>query len=135
MLPAECQRGGGTVPVAAVIPSQRAHPAAAFPYLAMLTEHQDGRSVLRVRGELDIGSQARLRQAMAAVLNRHSPRIFVLDLSELSFIDCSGLRVIMWAHQRQAEQGRELIITNVPPKVLRVLRLTSCDTILHLSPS
>lgn len=132
---ADATHVGAAVPVAALIPSQQAQPTAPFPYLATLTEHHDRRSVMRVCGELDVASQANLRHAIAVTLSRHSPRLLVLDLSKLSFIDCTGLRVIMWAHQRQAEQGRKLVITNVQPRVRRVLHLTSCDTVLRLSPA
>jgi STAS domain len=58
-----------------------------------------------------------------------------MDLSALTFADCAGLSVMVWAHKRLAEQGRELVITGARPLIRRLLRLTGLDEYLHLCPS
>lgn len=104
----------------------------ASPQLAIATCHRGRRWVLRLQGELDLCTRDRLSCAISGAL-RHSPQLLVVDLSELSFMDCSGLSVLIWAHQRLAGQGRQLLITGAPPIVLRLIHLTGLGTYLHLS--
>jgi anti-anti-sigma factor len=101
-------------------------------YLAITTHHSGQRSVLRLQGELDVCTKDRLRLAISSALN-HSPRLLVVDLSALGFMDCGGLSVLVWAHQRLAEQECQLLITGAQPIVLRLMHLTGLDTHLRLS--
>jgi len=103
-----------------------------YPHLAITTEHHGRRSVLLLQGELDLCTRDRVRRAISSAL-KHRPRILVLDLSGLDFIDCSGLSVLVWAHNRLAEQGRQLVITGSKPMVRRVICLAGADEYLHLS--
>jgi anti-anti-sigma factor len=109
-----------------------AQPMNACTYLAIITEHHRQRSVLRLQGELDVSTRDRLRRAISKALERHPP-ILVVDLSGLSFTDCAGLSVLIWAHQHLAGCGHQLVITGANPIVRRLLHLTDLDTYLHLS--
>lgn len=99
--------------------------------LAIIIEHHGDRVVLRLQGELDVGSRKSLRRAVGNVLGLRP--VLVLELSALGFADCSGLSVLVWAHRQLAEHGHELIVTPGQPMVNRLLRLTGLDTYLHLS--
>lgn len=61
---------------------------------------QASRSAVRVvpRGELDIATAARLRDVLRDQEERAS--VILLDLSELTFVDISGLRVVGEEHNR-----------------------------------
>jgi anti-sigma B factor antagonist len=119
-------------PIAMVTASTEAQRMNAYTYLAIVTEHHSQRSVLLLQGELDVSNRDRLRCAISKALERHSP-ILVVDLSGLSFTDCAGLSALVWAHQRLAGHGHQLVITGAKPIVRRLLHLTGLDTYLHLS--
>ena len=104
-------------------------------YLVILAEHHPQRSVLRLQGELDACGEARLRWAICAVLGDHPRQNLELDLSALTFADCAGLSVMVWAHKRLARQGQELVVTGAQPLIRRLLRLTGLDVYLHVCPS
>jgi anti-sigma B factor antagonist len=78
----------------------------------------DARIVL-LRGELDLASAPALEEALRRV-ESGSGRL-VVDLSELSFIDSTGIHLLLQAHLRTA--GR-LSLRPGPPEVQRVLSLT-----------
>lgn len=85
-------------------------------------------SWLRVAGELDLATVGRL----AAVLEQQyqAGRCFArLDLSEVSFLDCAGLGVLVHAHHRFLAHGT-LILTGVSPRIQRLLELTGLDQVL-----
>jgi anti-sigma B factor antagonist len=102
------------------------------PYLAIITEHDGPRPVLRLQGELDICTKDCLRRAVSSALEHH-PATLVLDLSALGFMDCSGLSVLVWAHELLAGQQRQLLITGSQPIVRRLICLMGLDTYLHLT--
>jgi len=115
-----------------VAAARKGHLMPAFAYLAITVQHGGRRSVVRLAGELDVSTEDRLRAAIGSALD-HSPELLVVDLSALGFMDCSGLAVLVWAHQRLAEQARQLLITGAQPVVQRLIRLSGLDTYLRLS--
>lgn len=52
-----------------------------------------------------------------------SEDLIVLDLGEVSFMDSTGLRIVISAHQRLRERGASLKIEHVPPQVWRLFEL------------
>jgi anti-anti-sigma factor len=81
-----------------------------------------GERVIRLRGELDIDSAPDLQRAL--LRSRPAQQRVVLDLSELKFMDSTGLRVLLRA-RAAAEEGRwELFIRNVPANIQRLFDMT-----------
>ena len=103
------------------------------PQLTIITEHHGRRSVLKLLGELDLCSADDLRRAVDAVLEQHDPQSLTMDLSALTFADCAGLSVLVWARNRLAERGHELVITGSQPMVRRLLAVTGLATYLGLT--
>jgi anti-sigma B factor antagonist len=131
--PSACGTGtDAIVPVTTLLVSTEARPMNASTYLAVTAEHHSKRSVLRLQGELDVSSRDHLCHAISSALENHPP-VLVMDLSGLSFTDCAGLSVLVWAHKRQAGCGHRLVITGAKPIIQRLLHLTGLDTYLQLS--
>jgi anti-sigma B factor antagonist len=127
-----CLPGQHCDPVTAVAVSTKAQMMTSCTDLTITTQHHGRRSVLLLQGELDLSTKERLRCAISGAL-RHCPRVLVLDLSGLDFIDCGGLSVLVWAHKRLAGQERQLLIAGGKPVVRRLIHLAGADTYLHLS--
>jgi anti-anti-sigma factor len=106
-----------------------------LPRLTIITEHHGRRSVLKLLGELDLCSADDLRRAVGAALEQRDPQRLTMDLSALTFADCAGLSVLVWARNCLAERGHELVITGCQPIVRRLLMLTGLATYLGLSAS
>jgi anti-anti-sigma factor len=100
-------------------------------HLVIVTEHQERQSVLRLLGELDLSNKDLLQDAISAALE-HSPRMLVLDLLGLSFMDCSGLRVLVRTHKHLADDQRQLFVAGSRPVVRRLIHLTGLDAYLRL---
>jgi len=103
------------------------------PQFTVITEQHGLRSVLKLRGELDLCSADDLRRAVGTVLQQHDPQSLTMDLSALTFADCAGLSVLVWTRNCLAERGHELVITGSQPLVRRLLALTGLATYLGLS--
>jgi anti-sigma B factor antagonist len=82
------------------------------------------RIVLRLDGELDLASSSVLERALEANEVAQTP-LLVLDLDALSFVDSTGLRVILLAHEAARNRGQQFAITPGSPQVQRLLSITS----------
>jgi anti-sigma B factor antagonist len=81
---------------------------------------------VRPVGELDLDTEPQLEEAIATVREQGAPRL-LLDLSKLTFMDSTGLRlVIRWDTAAKA-QGFGLAIVRGPDVVQRVIRLTGME--------
>jgi anti-anti-sigma factor len=81
------------------------------------------RSVLRLTGELDIDSAAELRQHAQAELAAGRCRTLTLDMSGLTFIDSSGLGLLIELRRLAGMSEVTLELTNVPPGPARVIAI------------
>jgi anti-sigma B factor antagonist len=81
--------------------------------------------ILSIRGEVDTGTISFLRESLQPIIG--NGRHVIVDMSELRYIDGSGLRVLALAHQRSAARGMQVLIAAPSPFVRRVLEIVSLD--------
>jgi len=75
----------------------------------LIVAPEPGRIRLTLRGELDLGSAGRLERA----LDEHAGAV-LLDLRGLTFMDSTGVRLLLEASENAARDGRDLLV--VPPR-------------------
>jgi anti-anti-sigma factor len=59
-------------------------------------------------------------------------RIIAIDLSKVTYVSSSGLRVLLIAHRRQQQGGGRLLVRHPAPKVWQVIQLCGFDQILDV---
>jgi anti-sigma B factor antagonist len=82
-------------------------------------------------GELDMSSATSLELELQTAEARRPPMI-VLDLAQLRFMGVSGLRAILDAARRARRDGRQFVVTNPVPHILRLFELTAIDQSVEL---
>jgi len=87
-----------------------------------------------VRGEVDIAAVPALELALDGAI-RESVGGFVLDLHEIRFMDCSGLRLILRARALLAREDRALAIVCTPGPIRRLFTETGIEDLLSLFAS
>lgn len=98
-------------------------PEASAPGLVITPGHAAETLVLALAGDLDIASAPALKRHLDDAATTGSGRV-VVDLSEVEFLDSTGLRVLLTARQRLHERGQELRLRPGPPVVQRLFELT-----------
>ncbi|HUG65068.1 MAG TPA: STAS domain-containing protein [Gaiellaceae bacterium] len=88
--------------------------------------------VVHVSGDLDLATAPRLEEAFAG---RPQGSRVVIDLAECTFLDSSGVRVLASAAGAVAESGGRLDLVVTDPGLIRVLAITSMDTLIDIHPS
>jgi anti-sigma B factor antagonist len=89
--------------------------------------------VITAAGEIDVASSPLLRAELAEVLE-HSPSTITLDLAAVSFIDSSGLGVLVGSLRRLREQHADasLQVLHTQLAVRKVFDITGLDELFEL---
>jgi len=92
-------------------------------------------AVIGLAGELDVAGAALLEHELDRVRADHAPAAVVLDLSELAFMDSTGLRLVVMADARAREEGRRFALVRGSDDVHRVFEITRMDERLEILDS
>jgi anti-sigma B factor antagonist len=103
--------------------------------LAIKIMEQGTTTTIALEGEWDLAEQRATRAAITTVLKR-SPECVVLDLDQVSFIDSSGVHVLVELHKRSARQNVRLVIVPGPRAIQRLFDISQLTEALpFLSPA
>ena len=79
-------------------------------------------SDIRLSGDIDMHAASDAWQEIEARLRDSTPEL-VLDLSDVTYMDSSGVAVLVRARQALSVWNRKLVLANVSPEVRRVIDL------------
>lgn len=98
-----------------------------------ISTDRNGDSVrVRLAGELDIATAPRAEEELHQAEEHAGSGTVVIDLAGLTFMDSTGLRLLVAADARAHQHGRRLAIVRGPEAVQRVIKLTGLDAKLLL---
>lgn len=81
-------------------------------------------AVVALTGELDVAGASLVEDEIDRLLSDHSPSTIVLDLSQLSFMDSTGLRLVVLSDQKLSAQGRRFALIRGSDEVHKVFEIT-----------
>jgi len=90
---------------------------------------------LRLSGELDHHTAEELRKKAAGTIERHQIRHIVLNLEQLSFMDSSGLGVILGRYKQIKQVHGEMVVCAISPAVQRLFDMSGMFKIIGMEPS
>jgi anti-sigma B factor antagonist len=94
-------------------------------------ELNDSEAVLHVSGEIDVIVTPELRDAIGRAFEYGATRL-VVDCSELTFIDSSGLGALVEGHTRAEKVDADFVVRDPSDFLMRLLQTTGLDGILHI---
>ena len=102
--------------------------------LEIAVSQADGARLVRLTGEFDLAGVDGFESALEGEPGPQEDTL-VLDLSDLTFIDSSGLRAVVMVDHRLRAEGKRCVIVRGPERVERVLDLTGVSERLELVDS
>jgi anti-sigma B factor antagonist len=97
-------------------------------------ERRDGVARISAYGELDLETVPLLERTLEAV-DQLEPATVVLDFTDLSFVDSTGVHAILRAHTRATENGNVLVVVNSSENVRKVFELTRTEHLFEAAIS
>ncbi|MFD0692006.1 STAS domain-containing protein [Actinomadura fibrosa] len=89
--------------------------------------------VLRIAGDLDFNTASGLREEVRRV-PLDPGRLLILDLTDLTFCDSSGISALIAARNRAVAAGAGIALAAVPPNTARILGIVGLDKVFPIHP-
>jgi anti-anti-sigma factor len=99
----------------------------------MVVSIAPGTNEVLLSGSLDVSSVHDVRLAVHAALDSGSGDLIV-DLRDVEMLDATGLGMLVGAHRRAGRTGRRLVLRNLSPQLVRLLRVSRLNRILLVEP-
>jgi anti-sigma B factor antagonist len=78
---------------------------------------------LRLQGEVDLSNAEGVEEAINSASGENTAQVIVVDLGGLTFIDSTGLSVLIGATRRSRQNGNHLHVRGASGQVLRILEV------------
>ncbi len=98
-------------------------------YTSLLQEKQ---LTILLSGEIDHHSARQIMAAITAKIDVYLPRSCILDFSAVTFMDSSGIAIVIHSLRAMNELEGTLQLRNVPPQPMKVLRASGIGRIVTL---
>ena len=91
----------------------------------------DGAALLTLRGEIDVYTAPRLRQAIIDLVDGGADRI-VVDMEKVDFLDSTGLGVLVGGLKRVRMKDGSLSIVTTQDKILKIFDITGLSKVFPI---
>jgi len=85
-----------------------------------------------LKGELDHHSAREMRLALDNAIELNMPQLLILDFSDITFMDSSGIGLVMGRYRNLVKTGAVLHITGTSPQVYKMLKLAGIEKLAKL---
>ena len=100
--------------------------------MQIYTSYSEGRLTVYLQGELDHHEAKEALKTIDGILDDCLPRDCVLELSELSFMDSSGIALILKVHRRLRDTGGRAWIENAGGQPLKVIDAAGIERMIQI---
>lgn len=93
---------------------------------------EGGKLTIALTGEIDHHCAKAYIQIITAKIESYTPDICVLDFRDVSFVDSSGIAVVINALRNMAQIEGKLLLTGIAPQPMRVFRASGIDKLVEI---
>jgi stage II sporulation protein AA (anti-sigma F factor antagonist) len=90
---------------------------------------------IRLSGELDHHTADELRDKTVSTIEKNNIRHIVLNLEHLSFMDSSGLGVILGRYKQIKQVHGEMVVCAISPAIQRLFDMSGLFKIIKMEPT
>ncbi len=99
------------------------------------TEQVAAGFVLKLKGDVDMNTSSDVRNALAEVFKQGSLKALVIDLSQVRYMDSSGIATLVECMQNCMKKGAKLRLCELSPSVRDVFELARLASVFEIYPS
>ena len=92
----------------------------------------EGNLVVKLDGEIDHHSVSEIREGIDRMIAETKPKNLVLELSEIDFMDSSGLGLVLGRYRRLTEIGSTMYIKNPGERTEKILCMAGVDKLIKI---
>ena len=85
-----------------------------------------------LEGEIDHHSARKMRSEIDLAIEKHMPTLLVLDFFDVTFMDSSGIGLVMGRYRLLQKSKAELFITNTSDSIFKVMKLAGLEKLAKI---
>ena len=93
---------------------------------------EEGRLTVALNGEIDHHRAKSYIQAIAGTIEAYTPDLCILDFRDVTFVDSSGIAVVINAMRCMNQIEGQLLLTGIAPQPMRVFRASGIDKLVEI---
>jgi len=93
---------------------------------------EEGRLTVALTGEIDHHCAKIYIQSIASKIEAYTPETCILDFRDVSFVDSSGIAVVINALRNMTQIEGKLMLTGIAPQPMRVFRASGIDKLVEI---
>lgn len=95
--------------------------------MTLKIEKQDEKMTAYLAGEIDHHSAKEIREEIDAQTECYLPKLLILDFKDVTFMDSSGIGLVMGRYKLMKSLGGEVEISNVSSHIEKVMKLAGLE--------
>ena len=93
---------------------------------------QDGKLTVALTGEIDHHCARHYMQAIVGKIEAYIPAVCILDFSEVTFIDSSGIAVVIHALRNMKAIGGRLVLSGIQTQPMKVFQTAGIHKLIEI---
>lgn len=93
---------------------------------------ENGRLTIALTGEIDHHCAKAYIQIIASKIEAYTPEVCILDFRDVSFVDSSGIAVVINALRNMSQIEGKLLLTGIAAQPMRVFRASGIDKLVEI---
>lgn len=93
---------------------------------------QNGELTVALTGEIDHHCAKNYIQAITGKIEAYTPRVCILDFQEVTFMDSSGIAVVINALRNMSRANGRLVLTGLTNQPMKVFRASGIDKLVEI---
>ena len=93
---------------------------------------QDGQLTVALTGEIDHHCAKKIIATIASKIEAYTPQICVLDFQEVTFMDSSGIAVVINALRQMTQIDGKLVLTGLGNQPMKVFQTSGIDKLVEI---
>lgn len=93
------------------------------------TEFKNNILTAYIDGEIDHDSAGKIRQRIDCAAGSLKPRLLCMNFEKVSFMDSSGVGLVMGRYRQMKLLGGNLKVTNVPDNIYRIFAMSGIEAL------
>ena len=100
--------------------------------MSLRMETQEKTVTARLDGEIDHHTAKGIREEIDEYVGRVKPETLVLDFKDVSFMDSSGIGLVMGRYKLMTFLGGHVTVLNTSPQITRVMKLAGLERLVTI---
>lgn len=100
--------------------------------MPVIIETEENTVTAKLQGEIDHHNAPALRKDIDVAVDKHHPELLILDFDEVTFMDSSGIGLVMGRYKAVKAYGGKISVINTSSQIKKVMKLAGLDRLASI---